>query len=205
MTIELPHQLTWVHELCGGSWPAADEDRLFDLARSFRAFAAGLRDVDQDANWVARDVVTNNEAPSIDAFGALWRQAHYNHQLAARATDLIGEMAVTTGISVQAAKITLLGILSLTATRILRAKALAHFLPAVAADEAFRAAAAGRVATAATLRRLQLFIEVQVATNLRAAIVQTLAQITPVDLPAAGRAPDRRDGPLVPGEAASPD
>ncbi|MBE1487567.1 WXG100-like domain-containing protein [Plantactinospora soyae] len=191
MSIELPHHLGWVHELCGSTWLAADEDRLFDLARRLRMSAAALRELDQDVDLVARDVVANNDAESIYAFGQTSRRSHYNHQLAAQATDLIGDMAVSLGLAIQAAKITLLGVLGLTATRIVRAKAAAQFVPGTSADEAFEAAAAGRVAIAMTLRRLQVFIEVDVATHMRGAIMETLVRIKSANSPSAAEpAPD---------------
>jgi hypothetical protein len=180
MTIELPHHLAWVDELFGGTWPAVDEDHLFDLARAWRRSAQDLREVDQDADWVARDVVTNNDSEPIDAFGRIWRRSHFNHHLAAEAQDLIGETVHSVGLAIQSAKIAITGVLALTATRLTHAKANAIYVPVSATEDAFRSVAAGRQATEMTLRRLHRFVEEVISGIAHPKTMEILEQIKSV-------------------------
>jgi hypothetical protein len=180
VTIDLPHHLAWVDELYGGAWPAVDEDRLFDLARAWRRSAQGLREVDQDADWVARDVVTNNDARPIDAFGQAWRRSHFNHYLAAEAQDLIAETVHSVGLAVQSGKIAIMGVLALTATRLMHAKVNASYVPGSAAEDAFRSVAAGRNAIETTLRRLHQFVEEEIGGNAYRKTMEILGQIKSV-------------------------
>jgi hypothetical protein len=163
VTIELAPDLAWVDELYGGVWPMVDEDRLFDLAHAWRRTAQGVRETDQKADWVARDVVTNNDGRPIDAFEQTWGRHHSNHQVMADADVLIAEIANSVGLAVQSTKIAITGIFALTATRLMHAKVNASYLPAPSAEEAFRSVAAGRRAIEMALRRLYEFIEIQIS------------------------------------------
>jgi len=177
VTIELPPDLAWVDELYGGVWPMVDEDRLFDLARAWRRTAQGVRETDQNADWVARDVVTNNDGRPIDAFEQTWRRHHSNHQVMADAKVIIAEMANSVGLAIQSTKITITGIFALTATRLTHAKVNAFYIPAPSTVDAYRSVTAGRVAIEMTLRRLYEFIALQINGTMFQRTMEILDQI----------------------------
>jgi hypothetical protein len=177
VTIELSPDLAWVDELYGGVWPMVDEDRLFDLARAWRRTAQGVRETDQNADWVARDVVTNNDGRPIDAFEQTWGRHHSNHQMMADAKVIIAEIANSVGLAVQSTKITITGIFALTATRLMHAKVNAFYIPAPSTEEAFRSVAAGRAAIEMVLRRLYEFIALQIEGNAFQSTMAILDQI----------------------------
>lgn len=181
MTIELPTELIWVDELCGGAWPTVDEDRLFDIARAWRRAALGVREIDESADWVARDLVMNNEAGSLVAFDEKWDRSRANHHAMATAQDVIAEIAHCTGLAVESAKITIVGILALTATRLVHAKVNAFYVPGSAVDDAFHSVAAGRKAIERTRIRLHQFVEEQISGNAYQAAMAILERINSVD------------------------
>ena len=177
MTIVLPDHLAWVNELCGDAWPTVDEDHLFDFAAGLRWYSTVLRDLDSNADRVARDVVMNNDARFVEAFGVRWRRSHFNHYLAAEALDLFSQIVASTALAIQSAKITMIGVLALVATRLVDAKATAFRVPGAAAGDAFRAVAAGQVAIAYTRQRLLLFIEAEIAGRMHDRATELLGRI----------------------------
>lgn len=72
MGLVLPPELAGLLAQAGGRWPQADEDRLHQLAGSWRRLAADLRALGTDGSAVARKVGAEHHGESIDAFTAYW-------------------------------------------------------------------------------------------------------------------------------------
>lgn len=73
MGLVLPPELAGLLSQVGGHWPDADEDRLHELAASWRGLAAELRAVGADGSGVAQTVTGDHRGESIDAFAGHWQ------------------------------------------------------------------------------------------------------------------------------------
>lgn len=195
MTIELPHELVWVNELCGNRWPVLDEDQCFAEAELLRAHARDLYDLDQDANWHASDLNKYNDAEFVGAFMRAWRRIRYNHGQSREASVLMADIAWSVGLAVQSAKTAMLGVLALTAGQVMRAKMTSSHIPGVAED-AFRAVKAGRIAVAGISDRFQHFLQVEITRNAAGQAMAILDQVQEVGFGPAS--------PSAPGAAPSP-
>ncbi|MEU9012032.1 DNA/RNA non-specific endonuclease [Streptomyces sp. NPDC048479] len=87
-----------VQDLTGIEWPAADEDKLRDIAKAWRKFAEDMEDVTVAANKAAQTLIHNNTGEAISAFDdPFWRR--YYHDKKGWLQDLIdGPRALADGL-----------------------------------------------------------------------------------------------------------
>ncbi|MQA87554.1 MAG: hypothetical protein GEV03_23755 [Streptosporangiales bacterium] len=90
MGLTLPPELAGLLAQAGGHWPEADEDRLHQLAGSWRGLAADLRALGSDGSSVAQTVAGEHHGESVDTFTAFW-------------TDFAGEIEEGASAAEQAA------------------------------------------------------------------------------------------------------
>lgn len=79
MSIELPGFLTEALSYIGMNWPEADEDKLFDAAGAWGAFAGQLRDVESSTSAAAAQIWGGNQGAAVEAFETWWNAQPKQH------------------------------------------------------------------------------------------------------------------------------
>ena len=87
MGVTLPGELSGLLAEAGGRWPEADEDRLHQLAGSWRALAQNLRTTAGEGTVIASRVSTDNSGLAVDAFSAYWTELRDDLEKAATAAE----------------------------------------------------------------------------------------------------------------------
>ncbi len=87
MGVTLSGELSGLLAEAGGRWPEADEDRLHDLAGSWRALAQGLRTTASDGTVIRGGVTSANAGPAVDAFSSYWTELRGDLEQAATAAE----------------------------------------------------------------------------------------------------------------------
>lgn len=91
MGVTLSGELSGLLAEAGGRWPEADEDRLHELAGSWRTLAHNLRTTAGDGTVIAGRVSAANTGPAVDAFSAYWTQLQGDLEQAATAAEQTAE------------------------------------------------------------------------------------------------------------------
>ncbi|QGK70798.1 hypothetical protein GIY23_15895 [Allosaccharopolyspora coralli] len=89
MSVTLPPELSALLHETGAAWPQADEDRLCDLAASWRATAKELGQTHAQATDVAQTIVARHQGAVINAFEDYWSQVDRHLAMSVVATDQI--------------------------------------------------------------------------------------------------------------------
>lgn len=87
MGVTLSGELASLLAEAGGRWPQADEDRLHDLAGSWRSVADRLRTAAADGSTVAATVTSEHSGAAVDAFSAYWGELRRDIEQAAVAAE----------------------------------------------------------------------------------------------------------------------
>jgi hypothetical protein len=112
MTMTLPSELVSALSLLGFDWPDSDEDKLEAMGKAWRAFAATLTSLVDEADREAQSVWTKNEGFSIDAFKQSWQGAEAplaSLRDGALAATAIGDACIAAAAIVVALKVTMIG------------------------------------------------------------------------------------------------
>lgn len=91
MGVMLSGELSGLLAEAGGRWPEADEDRLHELAGSWRALAQDLRTTAGDGTVIADRVTSVNTGSAVDAFSAYWTELRGDLEQAATAAEQTAE------------------------------------------------------------------------------------------------------------------
>lgn len=91
MAVTLPGELAGLLAEASGRWPEADEDRLHELAGSWRGLAQNLCTTAGDGTVIAGRVSSGNAGPAVDAFSAYWEELRGDLEQAATAADQTAE------------------------------------------------------------------------------------------------------------------
>lgn len=87
MGATLPGELSGLLAEAGGRWPQADEDRLHELAGSWRTLAQNLRTTAGDGTVIADRVNAANTGAAVDAFSTYWTGLEGDLEQAATAAE----------------------------------------------------------------------------------------------------------------------
>ena len=74
MSLTLPGELVWVLDLLGYNWPEADEEKLHEVAQTWRDFATTISELEYRAVTASNEVVAANSGEAIDAFTTTWNE-----------------------------------------------------------------------------------------------------------------------------------
>lgn len=91
MGVTLSGELSALLAEAGGRWPEADEDRLHELAGSWRALGQNLHTTAGDGAVIAGRVASANTGDAIDAFSTYWTQLRGDLEKAATAAEQTAE------------------------------------------------------------------------------------------------------------------
>jgi hypothetical protein len=72
MGLQLPGELISLLSMLGYTWPEADEEKLFEMGRSWLNFAGGFPEPLEGAKAQAQRVWSGNQGQGIDAFRQAW-------------------------------------------------------------------------------------------------------------------------------------
>lgn len=93
MGLQLPGELRGLLSMLGFNWPAADEEKLFEMAQTWMNQANTIRSHVDDATNAAAQVWKGNTADTVAAFQAAWEAADSPAErlkLAATGAQIIG-------------------------------------------------------------------------------------------------------------------
>ncbi len=124
----LPGELERLLNDLGFNWPEIDEERLFELGRSWTAYGGQLQQISADAESAAQEVWTGNSGPAIEAFQARWEHEKSPAQIlkkGATAGHTLGAILMVCGAIVLALKINVIVQLTILLMEILEAIATA--------------------------------------------------------------------------------
>jgi hypothetical protein len=124
MRLDLPQDLVGLLQDMGYNWPEADEEKLFDLGRTWLEFAPKLSPAADLADAAAKRVWAENTGDAVDAFKAKW--THPDSGLAAlrdsvSGTQMVGPLLMVAAAVVLALKINVIVQLTLLAIDIAEA------------------------------------------------------------------------------------
>ncbi|MEU7843322.1 hypothetical protein AB0B39_20480 [Micromonospora sp. NPDC049114] len=74
MGLQIPGELRSLLDILGYTWPASDEQKLFELGQAWCEFSNEVAEFVQQAETAARNALTGNEGVDIEAFRAWWGQ-----------------------------------------------------------------------------------------------------------------------------------
>ncbi len=93
MGLQLPGELRGLLQMLGFTWPAADEEKLYEMAQTWMNQANTIRSHVDDASNAASQVWKGNTADTVAAFQAAWEAADSPAErlkLAATGAQIIG-------------------------------------------------------------------------------------------------------------------
>jgi hypothetical protein len=70
--MQLPGELITLLDILGYTWPASDEEKLFELGQAWMEFSSDIAGFAEAAGASAAAVLGGNEGQSIDAFRSWW-------------------------------------------------------------------------------------------------------------------------------------
>ncbi|MFD7107746.1 WXG100-like domain-containing protein [Streptomyces celluloflavus] len=70
----LPKEVDWILDLLGFNWPDADEDKMWEAAEGWSAFATAVRQYQADGIAAANAVRGANSGEAIEAFDEAWKK-----------------------------------------------------------------------------------------------------------------------------------
>lgn len=124
MGVMLSGELSGLLAEAGGRWPEADEDRLHEVADSWRTLAQDLRTTAADGTAVAGRVSAINTGPAVDAFSAYWTELRADLEQAATAAEQTAEGVDAMARGTLGAKKSIVGALQATHSEIQTARSM---------------------------------------------------------------------------------
>ncbi|GIF12663.1 hypothetical protein [Actinoplanes teichomyceticus] len=128
MSLQLPGELASLLDMLGYTWPAAAEDRLFEMGQAWIRFSATIGDIVADADAAAGAVWAQNAGQDIAAFQQWWGSADSPAPVltdGATAAVLTGTGLIICGAVVLALKVAVIVQLTILAIQIAQAIAAA--------------------------------------------------------------------------------
>jgi Bacterial toxin 24 len=116
--VTLSGELAGLLAEAGGRWPQADEDRLHELAGSWRSLAERLNTTAADGSAVATAVTSQHSGAAIDAFSSYWNDLRGDIERAAVAAEQVAVGVDAMAKGTLAAKKSIVGALEATHTQI---------------------------------------------------------------------------------------
>ncbi|MET8525587.1 hypothetical protein AB0I89_26795 [Micromonospora sp. NPDC049801] len=74
MGLQIPGELRSLLDILGYTWPASDEQKLFELGQAWCEFSSDVAEFIQQAETAAKAALSGNEGADIEAFRAWWGQ-----------------------------------------------------------------------------------------------------------------------------------
>jgi hypothetical protein len=128
MGMTLPGELERLLNDLGFNWPEIDEQRLFELGRSWTSYGTQLQQISADAERAAQEVWSGNSGAAIDAFKARWDHEKSPAQIlkkGATAGHVLGAILMVCAAIVLALKINVIVQLTILLMEIIEAIATA--------------------------------------------------------------------------------
>lgn len=124
MGVMLSGELSGLLADAGGRFPEADEDRLHELADSWRALAQDLRTTAGEGTAIAGSVSAINTGPAVDAFSSYWTELRGDLEQAATAAEQTAEGVDAMARGTLGAKKSIVGALQATHSEIQSARSM---------------------------------------------------------------------------------
>lgn len=135
MGLQLPGELVEFLAMIGFSWPASDEEKLFEMGQAWLSFSPTLQGVAQDADGVAAQIWNGNTSTAVDAFQQWWTAAGNGPASVGDAGDaavLLGTGLIACAGIVLALKVSVIAQLAILAIQV--AQAIATAVPTFGAS-----------------------------------------------------------------------
>ena len=181
MSLTLPGELVWVLDLLGYNWPEADEEKLHEVAQTWRDFATTISELEYRAVTASNEVVAANAGEAIDAFTTTWNEfgggsgGHLQDaQTAALAIAFAFDAAA---VAVLAGKIAVIAQLVILACEIIAAQAAAPFTLGLSEVGALGATQATRVIVRRILDEMKQAVVEAVTNAMKHATMDTIKQL----------------------------
>ncbi|MCM2579844.1 WXG100-like domain-containing protein [Streptomyces meridianus] len=181
MSLTLPGELVWVLDLLGYNWPEADEEKLHEVAQTWRDFATTISELEYRAVTASNEVVAANSGEAIEAFTETWNEfgggsgGHLQDaQTAALAIAFAFDAAA---VAVLAGKIAVIAQLVILACEIIAAQAAAPFTLGLSEVGALGATQATRVIVRRILDEMKQAVVEAVTKAMKHATMDTIKRL----------------------------
>ncbi|MEC3993787.1 hypothetical protein VSR01_09635 [Actinacidiphila sp. DG2A-62] len=118
MSIMMPPELEWVAALAGGTWPKADEDKLWALCQAHKDYAQQLRSISERFGDVLSDVRAGVSGATAEQFESYLRKFQTNLEDVASACEQLADKIDEFAVKIEYAKLMILMTLASLAAEI---------------------------------------------------------------------------------------